>query len=75
MRVRDVVGYHGGGTTDSGALMPLAAAQRLLGKEGTIKHVAGQLERGTPLRVLLRGLAAERHGQLALDFHAAPDTP
>jgi putative ABC transport system permease protein len=39
MRVRDVVGYHGGGTTDSGALMPLAAAQRLLGKEGTIKHV------------------------------------
>jgi tetratricopeptide (TPR) repeat protein len=41
----------------------------------TIKHLAGELDRGTPLRVLLRGLAAERHGQLALDFHAAPDTP
>jgi putative ABC transport system permease protein len=39
MRVRDVVRYHGGGTTDFGALMPLASAQRLLGKEGTIKHV------------------------------------
>ncbi len=24
---------------------------------------------------MLRGLAAERHGQLALDFHAAADTP
>ena len=41
----------------------------------TIKHVAGELDRGTPLRVVLRGLAAERHGQLALDFHAAADTP
>ncbi len=41
----------------------------------TIKHVAGELARGTPLRVVLRGLAAERQGQLALDFHAAPDTP
>ena len=41
----------------------------------TIKHVAGELERGTPLKVLLRGLVAERHGQLVLDFHAAPDTP
>jgi tetratricopeptide (TPR) repeat protein len=25
--------------------------------------------------VILRSLVAERHGQLALDFHAAPDTP
>jgi tetratricopeptide (TPR) repeat protein len=41
----------------------------------TIKHVASELDRGTPLRVVLRGLAAERHGQLALDFHAAADTP
>jgi tetratricopeptide (TPR) repeat protein len=41
----------------------------------TIKHVAGELGRGTPLRVVLRGLAAERQGQLALDFHAAADTP
>lgn len=44
----------------------------------TVRHVAGELERGTPLRVLLRALIAERHGQLELDFsalHAAPDTP
>jgi tetratricopeptide (TPR) repeat protein len=48
----------------------------------TIKHVAGELERGTPLRVVLRDLVAERQGQLVLDFsgahhdlHAAADTP
>src|SRR4051794_25876696 len=41
----------------------------------TIKHVASELERGTPLRSILRGLAAERHGQMVLDFHAASDTP
>ena len=40
-----------------------------------IKHVATELERGTPLKVILRGLLAERQGQLELDFHAAPDTP
>ena len=37
----------------------------------TIKHVAAQLEHGTPLRVVLRELAAERQGQLVLDFHAS----
>jgi tetratricopeptide (TPR) repeat protein len=41
----------------------------------TIKHVAAEIERGTPLRVILRSLAAERQGQLVLDFHATPDTP
>jgi tetratricopeptide (TPR) repeat protein len=41
----------------------------------TIKHLASELDRGTPVRVILRTLAAERHGQLQLDFHAAPDTP
>jgi tetratricopeptide (TPR) repeat protein len=41
----------------------------------TIKHVATELERGMPLRVILRALSAERHGQLEFDFHAAPDTP
>ena len=44
----------------------------------TVRHVAGELEGGTPLRVLLRALVAERQGQLELDFnalHAAPDTP
>jgi tetratricopeptide (TPR) repeat protein len=44
----------------------------------TIKHVAAELERGTPLRVILRALLADRQGQLELDFvsgHAASDTP
>ena len=44
----------------------------------TIKQVAAELERGTPLRVVLRSLLAERQGQLELDFaspHAASDTP
>jgi tetratricopeptide (TPR) repeat protein len=40
-----------------------------------IKHVASELDRGTPLKVILRGLLAERQGQLEFDFHAAPDTP
>jgi tetratricopeptide (TPR) repeat protein len=34
----------------------------------TIKQVAAELERGTPLRTVLRSLAAERQGQLHLDF-------
>ena len=41
----------------------------------TIKQVAAELERGTPLRVILRSLVAERQGQLALDFRAPSDTP
>src|SRR5687768_17771335 len=44
----------------------------------TIKQVAAELERGTPLRTVLRALAAERQGQLQLDFHeatAAVDAP
>src|SRR5215218_8117503 len=44
----------------------------------TVKHVAAELEAGTPLRVLLRTMLAERQGQLALDFqpgHAGADTP
>jgi tetratricopeptide (TPR) repeat protein len=43
-----------------------------------IKQVAAELERGTPLRVILRALLAERQGQLQLDFvegRATPDTP
>jgi putative ABC transport system permease protein len=39
MRVRDVVRYDGAGTTESGALLPLAAAQRVLGRQGTTKHI------------------------------------
>ena len=33
-----------------------------------IKQVAAELERGTPLKLILRSLAAERQGQLQLDF-------
>jgi tetratricopeptide (TPR) repeat protein len=40
-----------------------------------IKQVAAELERGTPLRTILRTLLAEREGQLALDFHAGADSP
>jgi putative ABC transport system permease protein len=38
--VRDVVDYKGAGTADAALLMPLDHAQRLLGEEGLIKHVA-----------------------------------
>jgi tetratricopeptide (TPR) repeat protein len=44
----------------------------------TIKQVSGELEKGTPLRMVLRSLLAERQGQLQLNFlegHAAADTP
>lgn len=43
----------------------------------TIKHLASELERGTPLRTILRSLAAERQGQMQLDFQevAASDAP
>lgn len=44
----------------------------------TVRHVAAEVDKGTPLRLLLRALVAERQGQLELDFnamHAAPDTP
>jgi len=44
----------------------------------TIKQVAAELERGTPLRRVLRSLLAERQGQLELDFlagHVAQDAP
>jgi len=36
----------------------------------TVKQVAAELERDTPLRVVLRTLVAERQGQLQLDFNA-----
>lgn len=45
----------------------------------TIKQLASELERGTPLKTVLRSLAAERQGQLRLDFQdvaaAASDAP
>lgn len=44
----------------------------------TIRHVAAEIDRGTPLRTILRAMVAERQGQLELDFsamHAQHDTP
>jgi tetratricopeptide (TPR) repeat protein len=43
----------------------------------TIKHVSGELERGTPLKTILRALDADRQGQMQLDFQevAASDAP
>jgi tetratricopeptide (TPR) repeat protein len=44
----------------------------------TVKQAAAEMEAGTPLRVVLRTMLAERQGQLALDFqpgHAGVDTP
>ena len=60
-----------------GLLKPSGAAAREFSFTDllVVKQVAGELERGTPLKVILRGLLAERQGQLALDFHAAADTP
>jgi tetratricopeptide (TPR) repeat protein len=36
----------------------------------TIKQVAADLAKGTPLRLILRSMLAERQGQLEFDFHA-----
>ena len=44
----------------------------------TIKQVAAEIDNGTPIKNILRSLAAERQGQLQLDFHevaAAGDAP
>ena len=44
----------------------------------TIKQLATELERGTPLKTILRSLAAEHQGQMQLDFQeglAASDVP
>jgi putative ABC transport system permease protein len=39
MHVRDTVRYDGGGTSDSGALVPLRVAQQLFGHPGAIPHI------------------------------------
>jgi tetratricopeptide (TPR) repeat protein len=44
----------------------------------TIRQVSAELDRGTPLRLILRTLVAEREGQLQLDFvagHGGTDAP
>jgi tetratricopeptide (TPR) repeat protein len=41
----------------------------------TVKQLAADLERAVPLKTSLRGLMAERAGQLELDFHASGSAP
>ncbi|HEY3885653.1 MAG TPA: tetratricopeptide repeat protein [Vicinamibacterales bacterium] len=41
----------------------------------TIRQLASELERGAPLKTVLRGLLAEHQGQLELDFHASGTAP
>jgi putative ABC transport system permease protein len=48
LRLEGIVQYHGSGTDESAMLMPLDAAQRLLDKEGQIKHIIVS-NRGGPL--------------------------
>jgi tetratricopeptide (TPR) repeat protein len=65
------------GLVRGGAARPQTdAASYSFGDLLTIKHVASELERGVPLQAVLRGLLAERQGQLELDFHGhASDLP
>ena len=41
----------------------------------TIKQLAAELDRGTPLKTILRALAAERQGQMQLDFQEVDVAP
>ena len=47
---------------------PLASREYSFADVQTIKQLAAELERGTPLRTILRALAAEQQGQMQLDF-------
>jgi putative ABC transport system permease protein len=71
MRVRDVVDYHGAGTADSALLLPLAHAQRLLGREGLIKGVAisnrGRGEAAVALTDKVRARLAPVEASLGLE--------
>jgi tetratricopeptide (TPR) repeat protein len=40
-----------------------------------VKQLASEIAQGTPLRLILRAMLAEREGQMELDFHAGADTP
>jgi len=60
MRVRDVVRYDGAGTSDSGALLGLVAAQRLLGREGRIGHVLVSNRGGRESGAALSGAVVRR---------------
>ena len=42
------------------------------GDAQTIKQLSSELDRGTPLKTILRAMVADRQGQLQLDFHEGP---
>lgn len=47
---------------------PLPSREYSFADLQTIKQLAAELEKGTPLKTILRALAAERQGQMQLDF-------
>ena len=57
--------------------VPVADREYSFSDIQTIKQLATELEHGTPLKTILRALAAERQGQMQLDFRetAASDVP
>ena len=58
--------------------VPRASREYSFGDIQAIRQLATELERGTPLKTILRALAAERQGQMQLDFQetaAASDVP
>jgi tetratricopeptide (TPR) repeat protein len=62
-----------------GLIRPAAARRRdgdfTFSEIATIKQLSAELERGIPLKQVLRALLAEHQGQLALDFHASRGAP
>ena len=52
--------------------LPRATREYSFADLQTIKQVASELDRGTPLKTILRALAAERQGQMQLDFQEVP---
>lgn len=55
-----------------GLVRPVAGRYYSFNDLHVLKQAAGDLERGLPLNVAMRGLVAERQGQLSLDFQSAP---
>src|SRR5262249_27154543 len=62
-----------------GLIRPAAARSRdgdfTFSEIATIKQLSAELERGVPLKQVLRALLAEHQGQLELDFHASRSAP
>jgi putative ABC transport system permease protein len=69
VRVRAVTTYAGGGTSDQGLMMPLAAAQRLLGKPGQVKAVFVANRGGVATTDQVIRLLNSRLAPLGLEAH------